>query len=306
MLGMKPHYFVLANMKTQSAMEYLMTYGWAILIIAIVLGILYYLGIFNSGNFAPRAQPGSCQVFRPNGPESSYDVGLSGTCNGEMPEYVAEFNGGRIQLPQMPITIGSVTITAWVYFPPGISPNYYDFIGFHNAAGYGFEDLILPGPPPEFGTRFDTPTYSNYYAYGSSSLSSTGDWVFYVAVLYSGTAAEGYTDLQPGSGNSATLPYYLTANQNYIGSPGPNLHYAGNPPDGIMISNVQLYNASLSANDIRTLYLEGIGGAPIKLQNLLGWWPLNGNTNDYSGNSNNGAANGVFYTSQWTNEYTAP
>ncbi len=28
-------------------MEYLMTYGWAILIIAIVLGVLYYLGIFN-------------------------------------------------------------------------------------------------------------------------------------------------------------------------------------------------------------------------------------------------------------------
>ncbi len=27
-------------------MEYLMTYGWAILIIAIVLGVLYYLGVF--------------------------------------------------------------------------------------------------------------------------------------------------------------------------------------------------------------------------------------------------------------------
>jgi hypothetical protein len=33
--------------RLQSAMEYLMTYGWAILIIAIVLGVLYYLGIFN-------------------------------------------------------------------------------------------------------------------------------------------------------------------------------------------------------------------------------------------------------------------
>ncbi len=33
--------------KLQSAMEYLMTYGWAILIIAIVLGVLYYLGVFS-------------------------------------------------------------------------------------------------------------------------------------------------------------------------------------------------------------------------------------------------------------------
>ncbi len=35
--------------KAQSAMEYLMTYGWAILIIAVVLASLFSLGVFNSG-----------------------------------------------------------------------------------------------------------------------------------------------------------------------------------------------------------------------------------------------------------------
>jgi uncharacterized protein (UPF0333 family) len=35
--------------KAQSAMEYLMTYGWAILIIAIVLVALYALGVFSGG-----------------------------------------------------------------------------------------------------------------------------------------------------------------------------------------------------------------------------------------------------------------
>ncbi len=44
-----------AMMKTskraQSAMEYLMTYGWAILIIAVVLGALYVLGVFNGTSF---------------------------------------------------------------------------------------------------------------------------------------------------------------------------------------------------------------------------------------------------------------
>ena len=34
--------------KAQSAMEYLMTYGWAILIIAVVLGALFSLGIFSN------------------------------------------------------------------------------------------------------------------------------------------------------------------------------------------------------------------------------------------------------------------
>ncbi len=41
----------MSNMKLQSAMEYLMTYGWAILIIAVVLGALFSLGIFSSSSF---------------------------------------------------------------------------------------------------------------------------------------------------------------------------------------------------------------------------------------------------------------
>jgi hypothetical protein len=36
--------------KAQSAMEYLMTYGWAILIIAVVLGALFSLGVFNGNS----------------------------------------------------------------------------------------------------------------------------------------------------------------------------------------------------------------------------------------------------------------
>ncbi|MFH1285166.1 MAG: hypothetical protein ABIH99_01145 [Candidatus Micrarchaeota archaeon] len=37
----------------QAAMEYLMTYGWAILVIIIVLAALLYLGVFNIGERLP-------------------------------------------------------------------------------------------------------------------------------------------------------------------------------------------------------------------------------------------------------------
>ncbi len=37
------------TLKGQSAMEYLMTYGWAILIIAVVLAALFELGVFGTG-----------------------------------------------------------------------------------------------------------------------------------------------------------------------------------------------------------------------------------------------------------------
>jgi len=72
------------------------------------------------------------------------------------------------------------------------------------------------------------------------------------------------------------------------------------------VSNFQIYNTSLSANEIQALYLEGIGGAPINLQHLVGWWPLNGNANDYSGNGNNGQASNVNFVSNWYNGYTPP
>ena len=39
---------------------------------------------------------------------------------------------------------------------------------------------------------------------------------------------------------------------------------------------------------------------------ILGWWPLNGNANDYSGYGNDGTAANVTYTSAWTNGYSAP
>ncbi len=55
----------------QSALEYLVTYGWAILAIVIIAGILWYFGIFNPGKFAGEKQCGGfsafiCQDFKVN------------------------------------------------------------------------------------------------------------------------------------------------------------------------------------------------------------------------------------------------
>jgi hypothetical protein len=49
-VGMLKPYKDMKRHKAQSAMEYLMTYGWAILIIAVVLGALFSLGVFSGNN----------------------------------------------------------------------------------------------------------------------------------------------------------------------------------------------------------------------------------------------------------------
>ena len=117
------------------------------------------------------------------------------------------------------------------------------------------------------------------------------------------------------SGNIVIRRIYYTTEQMYVngvasGSPnvaagktsGPSYFsiggVAGQSFSGY-ISNVQFYNTSLDASQIQSLYLEGIGGAPVSPQYLVAWWPLNGDTNDYSGNNNNGAPTAVTFISQY-------
>lgn len=55
----------------QSALEYLVTYGWAILAIVIIAGVLWYFGIFNPSRFVGGKQCGGfssfiCQDFTVN------------------------------------------------------------------------------------------------------------------------------------------------------------------------------------------------------------------------------------------------
>jgi len=42
-----------ATLRAQSAMEFLMTYGWAILIMLVVIAVLFYVGVLNPRNVTP-------------------------------------------------------------------------------------------------------------------------------------------------------------------------------------------------------------------------------------------------------------
>ena len=271
-----------SSIKNQSAMEYLMTYGWAILIIAVVLVALFQMGVFNSANFAPKAQPGSCQVFK-----TVASTSLEGTCNNELPQYVAHFSGAsNILMPnsnlQMP-----VTVTGWVN-PTGTSTQfvYYDgaATGYPQFGVYIYSEIAAECPSQDvYPTLPVTPNSFNFFAVTFTSTNT----IFYL--------------------NSKTQTVSVTCSD----TPGTYISVIGQKPSGSFslsgsVSNIQIYNTSLSASDVASLYYEGIGGVPQDIQNLVGWWPLNGNANDYSGNNNNGAATNVIYSGSWTNGYSAP
>ena len=301
-----------ASSKAQSAMEYLMTYGWAILIIAVVLGALFELGVFNPMTFAPKAPPGACQVFRPNGPGTTSFINLEGICTGEIPEYVAQFNGYNSLIPvslSPTIPLSSVTISGWFYVS-GFTSGYGQPEWFTNAALFSMVGLqAYPNTyPSETGATSSSITYFLHNAtgatYGCAIYGNPLNRWYFVTEVVSGTVGTLYVNGLFSCSFSFINPAGTETNLT-IGGFSSSYNGAGDSMDG-SLANIQIYNTSLSANDIQALYLEGVGGAPINLQHLVGWWPLNGNANDYSGNDNNGQASNVIYVSNWYSSYTPP
>jgi hypothetical protein len=77
--------------KGQTAMEYLMTYGWAILIIMVVVAVLFYLGVFNLGStisqctFPPgftcvanKLQAGTAKLYLKIGQGTGHNIMITG------------------------------------------------------------------------------------------------------------------------------------------------------------------------------------------------------------------------------------
>jgi hypothetical protein len=293
-------------------MEYLMTYGWAILIIAVVLGALFQLGVFNPANFAPKAQPGACNVYRPDGPYSKSFINLEGVCNGELPEYAANLNQGYITTLNAENNLPAYTLSFWLY-PTSSSESIFQSYTSIPGAAPACPFYYIVTNPVHIGS-WNLNYAGNWYNSFTSNSVNLNTWSMLTVTLSGGGLGTGTITVYINGAAVDTLSAQEVASAGYGPDPGSIIGVGGSGCPGTVegggfqgnIANFQAYNTSLSANEIQALYLEGIGGAPIKLQNLVGWWPLNGNANDYSGNENNGVPTNVVYTSSWTNGYTAP
>ena len=276
--------------RSQSAMEYLMTYGWAILIIAIVLVALFSLGIFNSSNFAPRAQPGSCEVLR-----NSAQTSLVGQCNGMLPEYVEVTTGGSTNLTISNSQVANgYTISFWFL------NNTKSSSCTHSLNAYFLNSWEMGMYIPQC-FNFGPGSLAVYVLnnagtnVGQNVLSAFTAWQNVIIVV-------NFTKNNVGIYRNGNLAFSIVPSSTMSPTSITKINNTGT----MMYSNIQLYNISLSNSSIQALYKEGIGGAPINVNNLMGWWPLNGNANDYSGYGNDGTAANVTYTSSWTSGYSAP
>ena len=281
------------RLRQQSAMEYLTTYGWAILIIAVVLVAMFQLGVFGGSNTKPYTTAGACQVLR-----TVQGVNLEGLCNNVPPQFVAQMNGASsfIKMTNVPAldSVNAITVAAWI-----------------KITGSGQETVVsLDGETG--GVQTFVYAGGNFAIWNSGGTLLTtkpvndNNWHFVVGTWQPGVGRIAYVDgVQVGSGAVASIT--AATHDNQIGTQcGAANSVNCNAFLNGQIANVQVYNTSLSQSEVQALYLKGIGGAPVDPTHLVGWWPLNGNAQDYSGLGYGGTPAGVSYNSTWALSYTPP
>ncbi len=184
---------------------------------------------------------------------------------------------GLISKVATPTSVGALTLTAWVDPSNSFVPR-NDILDFENVY------LTIQNGNACFEVR------------GGSFLCSTaivpsGTWSFIAATynspnenIFVGTANTYASSVfsQSAGVSNAAIGYCIYCSPQ------------GDAFNGMM-ADVQAYNASLSYSQVVALYYEGIGGAPVLTQNTVGWWPLNGNMNDYSGNNNDALPKSIVY-----------
>ncbi|EEZ92499.1 MAG: hypothetical protein BJBARM4_0923 [Candidatus Parvarchaeum acidiphilum ARMAN-4] len=362
--------------RSQSALEYMMTYGWAILIIVIVAVILYSMGIFNPSSSITTTITGfqslgvtqaACinsvnnqilelyvtnnvgypinltkiNVTGNNGVTVTQDIGsllypghsssfyVNGACNkssssysgsvtitymevgqplpgpyvstGKISKVVASSNSNLVASfnPALPsritATVTSIptgakprTVTAW-FSVKNINNNgggNIFFYGLNDCSHYWFSTDV-----GQYQDQLEINTCGSNQAFSTAININT--WYF-VTFEYNGTYQIGY--LGSGGTLSSPLTSSFVANTEY----SPFYIGWGEDPPGYWngsIADVQVYNTALSTAQIQKLYSEGLGGAPIPNAGLMGWWPLDGNANDYSANNNNGVTTNINWVS---------
>jgi hypothetical protein len=162
-----------ANKKAQSAMEYLMTYGWAILIVIIVAAALYALGVFNPATFTGTTATG----FTTLGVPSDWDLSSSS-------------GAFRLKLANNKIASQVTVKTITVELRGGATHTFNTL----NCTGDGNYMLIGPGGSRDINTYCTNPLI--VYNLTFSGISTGTSYSVTVNVFYS---AGGYDKTETGT-----------------------------------------------------------------------------------------------------------
>ena len=195
-----------------------------------------------------------------------------------------------------------LTISCWIETPsvPSGGTDLY-ILSDHNSGGSYSQYTTQISDTVTGSVSFSWGVSGAYRNWETPSVLSARQW-YNIVITRSGTGTSsdvvaiyvnGVSQALTPTGSATAAPQFSLVGNTIIGRAGD---YNGQYWNGA-IANVQFYSYALTSNQITQLYQSGIGGAPIYSANVMGWWPLDGNTNDYSGNGNTGAPTNVVYNS---------
>jgi hypothetical protein len=87
--------------KGQTALEYLITYGWAIIVVLVVTAVLWYFGIFNPGRWVSDQVAGFSSFSI--APQGSYNILLTGVGTAEMTLFAGNRVGDRLLITNVSV-----------------------------------------------------------------------------------------------------------------------------------------------------------------------------------------------------------
>ena len=204
---------------------------------------------------------------------------LAGSFNGHN-SYISVTPSSNLQVP---ISNTGFSINAWV-LPSNTE-----------ASGTG-----IISTTPGCGYSIFLSTFNTLSASDGCGDTYSGNYNFVPGVWYD-------VSLTVSSGAPSNIGLYINGNQILsttgtwgTGTSWSNMFIGSNPSSGFFngsISNIQIYNSSISQNSIKQLLQRGLSGIPISNNGLVGWFTLNGNQKDLSGQNNNAFGSNVLYTS---------
>lgn len=251
---------------------------------------------------------GSCADALVNSvyPMTNYSIFLNNTFAPSLSLTSFDGSTSHIENPtKAPLNgLQTFTISAWIYPTNTVSGPYIYSEGspslsmdFGITSGNALTiSTTNSGTPQTFTSSLSVPLNKWSFVTGELSIGGTaGTFILSLnGQLQSGAG-------QPESSAGAIFSGIGYSVGNSIGQAGS--FFAGN------IANVQIYNATLTQSQILQIYQRGLQGSPLSGVGIQAWYPLAGDSNDYSGLDNTAYPFGVSYLpsnylpSGYTNSY---
>ncbi len=241
---------------------------------------------FQDSGYVPPGINSSSSISHSSVPVSSsfYSAVLNGKSS-----YIATGESG------MPSGSHARSAFAWIEIPSPATGNAIGNVFSYGSSSSGEHSALqvnLASDQLHFGSGSNGYTYNSLIPYnkwvfvGYSYQQGSDSVTLFINRSYSTGTLSGNSPPNTVLAESSIGAYYSGSSEEYF-FPG-------------QIADVQLYNASLDPAQELALYSEGIDGPPLMGSGLVGWWPLDGNANDYSGNGNYGTQYALNYTvSSW-------